>query len=55
MMSARIVIAALAVLFVSLGIARAMRDRSFSHPRTRTWLLVGTIFGAVSAYVFYQG
>ena len=54
MISAPIVITVLAVLFVGLAMARAVRDGSLSHPRTRTWLLVGAIFGAVSAYLFYK-
>lgn len=54
-MSAPIVIAVLAVLFLGLGIARAVRDGGVSHPRTRTWLLVGAIFGVMSAYSYYSG
>ena len=55
MISAPIVIAVLAVLFGGLAIARAVRDGNLSHPRTRTWLLVAAIFGAVSAYASFQG
>jgi hypothetical protein len=54
-MSAPIVIAVLAVLFLSLGVARAVRNGSLSHPRTRTWLLVGAIFGVMSAYSYFSG
>ena len=49
-MSAPLVIAILAVLFVTMGIARAAREGSLSHPRTRTWLLIGAIFAVMSAY-----
>ena len=51
-MSPPLVIAILAVLFLVMGIARAAREGSVSHPRTRTWLLVGAIFSVVSAYSF---
>ena len=29
--------------------------RRGSHPQVRTWLLIGVIFGVVSAWLFYQG
>ena len=53
-MSAPLVIATLAVLFVVMGIARAARDGSLSHPQTRIWLMVGVIFAVMAAYSFYS-
>jgi hypothetical protein len=54
MISAPIIIGVLAVLFVTMGIVRAVGEGSISHPRTRTWLLVGAIFSVMSAYAFLQ-
>ena len=50
-----IVFTTLAILFLALAVIRLGRDGDISHPRTRTWLLVGFIFGVVSAYLFFQG
>jgi len=33
---------------------RLARDGGRWHPQSRTWLLIGTIFGAVSGYLFYR-
>jgi hypothetical protein len=52
---ARVVFLFLTVLFVTLGVVRGARDDSWSHPQTRTWLLLGLIFAVVSVYLFYQG
>src|SRR5262245_8834249 len=32
-----------------------MRGGRHAHPQTRTWLLVGGIFAAVSAWLFWMG
>jgi hypothetical protein len=48
---AKYILAGLAVLFTVMGIARG----GPSHPQSRTWLLIGVIFGGVSAWLFYQG
>ena len=48
-MAAKYILAALAVVFVALALARGGLPR----PQTRTWLLIGVIFGAVSAWLFY--
>ena len=54
-MSVALIFTALAALFLTMAAIRFGRGGGISHPQTRTWLLVGAIFGAVSAYLFYQG
>ena len=49
--AAKYIFAGLAVLFIVMGIVRG----GPSHPQSRTWLLIGVIFSAVSAWLFYQG
>jgi high-affinity Fe2+/Pb2+ permease len=49
--AAKYILAGLAVLFIVMGIVRG----GPSHPQSRTWLLIGVIFSAVSAWLFYQG
>ena len=51
-MAAKYILAALAVLFLVLGLARLSRGGGVTHPQARTGLLVGVIFGAVSAWLF---
>ena len=53
-MAAKYILAVLSVVFLSLGVIRIASVGSKAHPQSRTWLLIGTIFGAVSAYLFYQ-
>ncbi len=50
-MAAKYILAGLAVLFMVMGIVRG----GPSLPQSRTWLMIGVIFGAVSAWLFYQG
>lgn len=50
-MSARYVLAVLAVAFLVAGIWRAAHV-GVAHPQPRTWLLLAVIFGAVSAWLF---
>jgi hypothetical protein len=47
------VFAILAVVFVLLGVVRLARDRGRWHPQRRTWLLIGAIFAAVSAWLWF--
>jgi hypothetical protein len=49
------ILAALSIVFLVLAIARLARGGGAAHPQTRTWLIIGVIFGAVSAWLFYQG
>jgi drug/metabolite transporter (DMT)-like permease len=50
-MAAKYILAGLAVLFIVLGLVRGRPSR----PQSRTWLLIGVIFGVVSAWLWYQG
>lgn len=54
-MLAKYILGALAVVFLALAVARRARGGTSSHPQTRTWLVIGVIFGVVSAYLFLQG
>ena len=53
-MAAKYILGALAIVFLLLAFTRVARDGVHPHPQSRTWLLIGTIFGVVSAYLFYQ-
>ena len=53
-MAAKYILAALSVLFIVLGLRRMSRGGGASHPQSRTWLLIGAIFGVVSVYLFLQ-
>jgi len=54
-MAAKYILAALSIVFLVLAIARMTGGGTTSHPQARTWLIVGVIFGLVSAWLFYQG
>jgi hypothetical protein len=43
---------AIATLFIVLGLLRLVRDRGKAHPQSKTWLLTGTIFALVSAWLW---
>lgn len=47
---AKYILTALAVAFL---VAALMRGGGISHPQSRTWLLIGVIFGIVSAWLWY--
>jgi len=49
------ILAALSVVFLILAVSRMARGGGAAHPQSRTWLLIGVIFAAVSAWLFYQG
>lgn len=54
-MATKYILAALSVVFLILAISRMARSGGAAHPQSRTWLIIGIIFGAVSAWLFYQG
>lgn len=54
-MAAKYILAALAVIFLVLAVSRITRGGHAAHPQIKTWLLIAVIFGAVSAWLFYQG
>jgi bacteriorhodopsin len=52
--AAQYILAVLACAFLLAG-AMGLARSGLSHPQSRTWLLIGIIFGAVSAWLFYRG
>ena len=54
-MTAKYILAALSVVFFVIGATGALRERGRARPQHRTWLLVGAIFAAVSAWLFFKG
>jgi hypothetical protein len=48
------ILAALSVVFLLLAVSRVSRAGAAPHPQSRTWLLIAAIFGAVSAWLFYD-
>jgi len=53
--AAKYILAVLSVVFLALAISRLARGGGASHPQTRTWLIIGIIFGVVSAWLFSRG
>jgi hypothetical protein len=53
-LSAPLIIGILGGVFLVAGLVSAARAGGISHPRTRTWLLVGAIFAVMSLYSFVQ-
>ena len=51
-MAAKYILAALSILFLTLAILGRASGRP--RPQTRTWLMVGVIFGVVAAWLFVQ-
>ena len=47
------ILATLAVVFLALATYRIARGGG-AQPQSRTWLLIAAIFGAVSAWLFYN-
>ena len=50
-MAAKYILAALSVVFLAIGGWGVLREHGLARPQHRTWLLVGVIFGAVSAWL----
>lgn len=53
-MAAQYFFAMIAAVFLVLAVFHLRRDGSQAHPESRTWLLIAAIFGAVSAWMFFQ-
>jgi hypothetical protein len=49
------ILGALSAVFLILAVSRMARAGGAAHPQARTWLVIGVIFGVVSAWLFYQG
>ena len=52
-MAARYILGVLAVAFLCAGAVRMTHPEK--APQARAWLIVGVLFGAVSAWLFVQG
>jgi hypothetical protein len=53
-MAAKYILAVLAVAFLAAALMRVSRGGGISHPQTKTRLIIGVIFAAVSAWLFAQ-
>lgn len=51
-MAAKYILAALALIFLGVTLLGSAQGKA---TRGRAWLITGVIFGAVSAWLFYQG
>jgi hypothetical protein len=50
--SAKYILAVLAVAFLAAALMRLSRGGGMRHPQTKTWLLIAAVFAAVSAWLF---
>jgi len=53
-MAAKYVLAVFSIVFLIAAFVRLARDKGRIAPASKTWLLVGIIFAAVSAWLFWQ-
>jgi hypothetical protein len=53
-MLTKYILGALSAVFLILAVIN-MAGSGPAHPQVRAWLLIGVIFGIVSAYLFFQG
>jgi hypothetical protein len=53
--TAKYILAVLAVAFFAGAFMRMSRADGTAHPQTKTWLLVGVIFAVVSGWLFARG
>ena len=53
-MAAKYILAVFAAAFFAAALMRLFRGGGIGHPQTKTWLLIGVIFGVVSAWLFYR-
>jgi hypothetical protein len=52
-MLTKYILAALSVVFLALALVRTASGTR-SRGQVRTWLIIGILFGVVSAWLFYQ-
>jgi hypothetical protein len=52
--AAKYILAIVAACFLIAAIRRVAYDAGRFHAKTRTWLLVGSIFAVVSAFLFWR-
>ncbi len=53
-MAAKYILAVLGVVFLAAALMRLWRGGGIGHPQTKTWLLIGVIFGAVSVWLWFS-
>lgn len=53
-MSAPIIIASFAIVFLLMAGFKASRGMPLTHPQVRTWLAVAVIFAVVSGWLFQR-
>jgi hypothetical protein len=53
-MLTKYILGVLAFVFFALALTGIGRRGATAQPQVRTWLIIGAIFGAVSAWLFYQ-
>jgi hypothetical protein len=53
-LAAKYILAALACAFLVAGGVRLAGNKGTPHPQSRTWLLIGVIFGVVAAWLWYR-
>ena len=54
MLSARGILAVLSAVFLGLVLVQIANGRPPGDPAIRTWLIVGIIFGVVSAWLWFR-
>jgi len=51
--AAKYILSVLAAGFLIAVAVRTVRDQGALHPQSRAWLLIGVIFSAVSAWLWF--
>ena len=51
-MSAKYILAGLAMVFLIAAIRRLLRDAGSFNGQSRTWLMIAVMFGAVATWLF---
>jgi hypothetical protein len=54
MLSARGILTALSAVFLVLALTRIVQGTKASNPAIRTWLIIGFVFGVVSAWLWLR-
>lgn len=50
-MNAIYILGALSIVFLGLAARNLIRDGRITHPQTKTWLIVGVVFGAIALWL----
>jgi hypothetical protein len=54
-MGARYILAVLSAVFLAFAASRLGRGSAAARGQARVWLMIGVMFGLVSAWLFYAG